>query len=729
MPNQQFTKLNLGMLNTAQDATNIKEFEGSVVEGLELDQIALQTLTGSDYTNLVQGTAGLPDTTLASLGSTNFRINSGSGFVEYETAGGWLSFPTVFGSDSAALVSIGLSEDDVVSTTIRDDMDSKLLTASSDGNVDYTLNIPDDKLTFTTTAVSNTGTTNTMSTTDDMSVKMSAAAYDGSTPWTLRAQDVIDITVVEDSGALDTTVKIEYVTLDNLTPTEINVNKNELVEIVSGVEVLFVNGTYTAAETGQITITFDAIVEVNFRSDSVGNVSMELIKGIPTYVTSGISVTFDDVAYDLGEFGSVALNVDDLPDGDYGYKVSQLAEAGGIYESTGGDLPRLAPSDTDKIIIKNFDDLGERISARVPEIDVPVTSDLTSEVFRLDEGENDFIRVDLSKATNIGGAVYLDTVRIVELDSIILLDQNDENETEFNAALKNTSEKYDQIFTKDNRLFRVPFDRKDLLVYSRAGEWWGWQRENSFAFDSDIARVISVRDPSTVGGTLTSVVFTENSIYHMTGGGFEGDPYTVTKQIDDIQVEANSIVNANGTLMFTTKSSDGVYNRGDYGQKVYEYDLQTLVEVSAKIQVNSVLNSTNSVEYAELLGGDKYVMKKNSLDDLLVYHRDAEGWCVTNAASETAGTWEWKSKKFTPSIMERFKLGNARKFKMDFDGTITLTFDVWYKNSDDVNTFSIDFDSVDRVEILNYLPHIKGSIWQFTLSGENANLYNMWMVR
>lgn len=628
MANQRLVRANLGYLNVAQDATNIKEFEAAELSALDADQIALQTLSNSDYFNTVQGTAGLPNTQAATVGKTDFRISGGN--LQYEATSGWLAFNTVFGSDSPTVV-VGLSDQNVASAQITDDMSTKLTAVAVDATADFTLNIPDD---------------------------------------------YIDIEVTAISADVDPTVDIRYRTTAN----------------------------------GWATLT--------------------VTKGVSTLLISGVSVTLaSGVAYATTDEGRVETSADDLPDGDYAYKGYRRAKDGGVYESAGGELPYIAPSDATKITIKNFDDLGERVKARVPEVTLFTPgANYEEKLFRRDEGENDYFEVDLTKITNISGSTYLDTLRIVEMDTLKPLDIADENESEINDAIGNASNQYAMIFSKDNRLFRVPEDRKDLILYSRPGAWWGWQRENSFALDADIVAFRDVRDPTTVGGTLTTVIFTTDGIYHLTGSGTEGDPYNLNKQIDNITVEANSIVNLNGTLMFVSKSTSGAYNEGNYGQKVFEYNLQTLTEVSARIQTNTTLLSTNAIEYGEMLGGDKYAFKKTGIDELLIYHRDAQGWISTTAAEETANTWTWKSKNFTPSVMERFKLGYARKFKLDFQGTVTVTFNVWYKDPSDVQTYTVDFESTGRTEVFNHLPHIKGSVWNFEVAGDNATLYNMWMV-
>lgn len=629
MPDQKHMRLNFGFRNTAQDRSLIKDFDAWQVNALDADQLALGTLTSSDYDSVLEGTAALPDRTSANLGGTNFRLNGNT--LEYEANIGWQSFNNVFGSASAKISAVGLSDANIASVQIVDNMSGKLTLASINVNEPFDLNVPDDVLTFEVTSASTSG---------------------------------------------------------------------------------------------------DATVDMQWKSNSNGYTAITITKGSATLITSGVYVVFQSgVAYSTSDVATVETSADDLPDGDYAYRDRARAPDGGDYQSTGGDRPYLSPSDSQLVTVKNFDDLGARTKARTPTFTLVPNVQWESIVYRRDEGENDYFRVDTSKLPTPSGSTYSDTLRIVEMDTIDPLDQNDESEDALNAAIFNSSKGYVQIFAKDNRLWRVPQDRQDLLLYSRPGSWWGWQRENSFAFDSNIASIIEVRDPTTVGGTLTTVIFTETGIYHLVGSGTEGDPYTLTKQIDDIVVESNSIVNMNGILMFVTKSDTGAYNQGRYGQKVYEYDLQTLTEVSAKIQTDDVLISTTAIESAEMLGGDKYALKKANDVKWNVYHRDAQGWVTTDATNEIANTWSWNSKNFTTEMMARFKLGYARKFKIDYVGDITVTFNVWFDEPENAQTFTVNFSSTTRREEYHQLPPIKGSVWNMELSGTNATLYNMWLVR
>jgi len=622
VPDQKFSRLGLGLLNTAQDSTNVKDFEGVVVDSLDLDMIALKELSSANYFSVVEGAAPSFDQT--TLGGAEFRINAGA--LEYKNIlGAWIPFSTAFSSASPALATLTLSEDQA-SAVLDDDMSGKL-TIGLDPVKGYPFSSPTDTVTITVTAESLVG---------------------------------------------------------------------------------------------------DADVSFSYTSKAGKNGSGTATKGTAFDIDDGwLSVTFaSGQAYAVSEIGLIATTADALNDGDYSYKAYYQAAASSQFQASNGDQPYLAPSSSSGITISNFNDLGDRISAKSSELTLTSVTDFVANVYRRDEGESDFLEVPLLGA----GPDYVDDTRIVELDLINTLPSKDEDETALNAAISNTSGQFSKIFEKNNRLFRVPTSRQDLLLYSRAGAWWGWSRENSFAFDSNIVSIVDVRDPTTVGGSLTTVIFTESSIYHLTGSGSEADAYILNKQVDNITVDPNSVVNMNGLLMFSTRSPNNIYNEGAYGQKVYEYDLQKVIEVSARIQNSPILLNSALVEYAEMIGADKYFMKKVGVDDVLIYHRDAKGWGLSSNASEAASTWVWQSKEFTPETMERFKIGYARKVKLDFSGALSLEFTVKHSQGSP-QVYTINYPNASRREELNFLPKIKGTSWSFKLTGVNCTLYNMWVVQ
>lgn len=774
MANQKLVELNLGLLNSAQDPTGIKDFEGSVVSSLDIDQLALGTLESSDYFSVVEGSYDASDS--AVVAGAEFAL-VGENLAYKNIYGDFIEFNNVFGTESVGLASLTQSEENIASATISDDMDGKLLSATVDAIGDYRFSLPEDYIDITVLEASPAGATNTINITNAMNGRMTAVEYDSTIPYTLDTQTTLTISVEIESLVGDGTVLMHWHNGVVVTPPPnvtyaregyVTVIKGQKNHVVSGVNVTFDVGAYPLGYSGTVVIDFQGSVSIGWRSktlglipnvasgpvgfgggssgDSLGStlggfsiavasliansyIRASVTKGVSSPIGYGVYITLDAGEYVVNEKARLEMRADDLTDGDYAYAVQYRAVANSTLEASNGDKPTLAPSASKKITIRNFNSIGDRVTAKAPQFEVVEVPNYEAFVYRRDEAELDFFQLDQSKATQVAATTFVDTIRIVEMDRLDKLEFDDESEDALNESIGNASEKYVKIFSKDNRLFRVPKDRQDLLLYSRAGAWWGWRRENSFAFDSNIVAFSSVRDPSTVGGVLTTVIFTETGMYHLTGTGTEADPYTLSKQIDGVVAEPASIVNMNGVLMFTTKSVDGSYNKGPYGQKVYEYDLQKLVEVSARIQNNSTLLSSAPVQYAEMLGGDKYFVKKTGVDDALVYHRDAQGWAVSNLANETAGAWVWKSKDFTPTVMRQFKIGYARKFKLDFVGQITIKFTVWYDSRDDEQTYELTLNNASRGEVINHLPPIQGTIWNFEISGNNAFLYNMYLIR
>jgi len=299
------------------------------------------------------------------------------------------------------------------------------------------------------------------------------------------------------------------------------------------------------------------------------------------------------------------------------------------------------------------------------------------------------------------------------------------------------------LFNKDNRLWTVPSDRKDLLLYSRENEWWGWKRENSFSFNGDITDVVTIRDINVVNGESTLVVFTTKGIYHVVGSGVESSPYVRVPMFggdgnSEIDTYAGSALPFNGSIFFLAKSTDGGYETGAYGQKVYEYNLQQLVELSGRIKKTGTLDGdTNELEFVSLVAGDKYILKKLTNDTCLVYHKDARGWLTYSA---TAGQdWTWESKKFDRGSKERGTVANASRFKMDYSGEVVLTFKVWNGlDPSDASNYSeksvtLGTPGGARNTIENMMPSNMGSQWSFKLVGTydvsgSGEVYNMWFL-
>lgn len=467
-----------------------------------------------------------------------------------------------------------------------------------------------------------------------------------------------------------------------------------------------VNETYDgiAADTYEL----DNNLRINFPEQSVG---------IPVA---------DDEIFEINVSSSSLL------DGDYSYKL-----VGVKFTDTDPYVEiHSTPSEPVSISLKNLDEAGDRVANLVPVIKIPpaISARIDGmdrvDVYRKDPDSTDYVKI--AENANAYAVEFLDTLLVSDLPRIEFLDEeSDETFTKLNEAIGNSSGNYEKVFNKDNRLFLVPSDRKDLLLYSREGDWWGWRRENSFVFNGDITDVVVLRDTMALERTVTLVIFTTKGIYHITGEGNVASPYFVvpvvgTDDFTNLSVQPNSVINANGTIMLMSKSSDGAYDTGAYGQKIYEYDLQKVTEVSGRIRSNTLIEGTGNVSYANLIGGDKYVTKLDTKTDGLVYHRDARGW----VAFDSDARWRWESKRFLTQQSSRTSPANAKAFKIDYEGNVTLTF-IYQRLGGTTNQSVVNLSSGSRITMENVLPYGMGEGWQIALEGADANaiVHNFWFVQ
>lgn len=412
----------------------------------------------------------------------------------------------------------------------------------------------------------------------------------------------------------------------------------------------------------------------------------------------------------------------------------------------------------------------------------PASNETEVWVFRRGPDDPDFIRI--ARVTTAGGntvylgdgtsvassaphITYVDSLRVSSIiDAYVLESEGDESMASIQAAIGNTNAGFSEVFVKDGRLWAVPVNRPDLLLYSRAGAWWGWQRNNSFSFDANITGIEVVKDPDSVGGELLTLVFTDDGIFHLKGNGTSASPYILQKAVQDVKVLDGSVVDMNGVVMFMTNctkdfntiyDTQKAYNYTNYGRKVYEYDTKSLVEVSARVQNDPMFADVNlsapvvdmSIQYAKLSGGDKYIVQRagtrplpySGAYDSLVYHKDAAGWVTRGTFSESRLEWQWASGWFTPDVLQRFKIEYSRFLKFDYEGYLILNF---YVQSGDALVQAAPSltlaASEDRKEMIVRMPTNLGRRWMFELKGKSYDLtspsrtimpvlYGMYFVR
>lgn len=396
------------------------------------------------------------------------------------------------------------------------------------------------------------------------------------------------------------------------------------------------------------------------------------------------------------------------------------------------------PSKSSEIVINNIDEAGERGSNDIPVVKIPAASPgyplFTDRVdlYRKDPDGDQFVKIAENK--NSGAISFSDKTPITELPRIEFLPNvGVESFEKINEAVGNSSGTFEKVFNKDNRVFVVPTGRQDLLLYSDENAWWQWRRENTFRFNGNIVELTPVRDTSVLTGQQTLIVSTTTGIYHLIGNGTEEIPYEVIPVIggdghSDLEVMSGSQINANGSIFLITKSADGSYEAGAYGQKVYQYDLQKLVEISGRIRDSEPLKGTGALSYATLVAGDKYVLKKSDQTLGLVYHKDARGWVYLDP--NTSG-WKWTSRYFTRDQLSRGTPAFAKQFKVDFIGSVTVRFYIEQKTQGDVQVKEINLSSIGfRKEYQNMMPSGMGRKWWLELEGDiESEVYGLWFVQ
>lgn len=412
-----------------------------------------------------------------------------------------------------------------------------------------------------------------------------------------------------------------------------------------------------------------------------------------------------------------------LPDGVYSYILVPA-----LFQSNPTEISEEPSSDPSTFTLNNLDELGERLANLVAIVTIPPAPTGASEMrlYRRDPDADDYVLIESNTSTS--SLTFEDTVKLSSIkDLTVYPGVKDEYFSDLNAAIGNTSDTFDKLFEKDGRLWLVPTDRDDVTLYSRAGDWWGWQRNNSFALSGSVQDLEFMRDTLAVGGSITTVLFTNEKIYHITGNGTEVGPYELTEAVKNVDTLADSVVNANGILMFSTVSTDNRYDTGHFGQKVYTYDLNKLTEVSAKFKNSSYVSSGEEEEFAVLRGGDKYFAKKENVDRAILYHKDARGLVEIDEDDEIAGDWIWESKTFSATNMDFNKILGARSFRLVMIGAITITFTVG--NGSTSRTYERVYNNISRVDITSLLPAVLGKEWSFKLEGFNGGIvYEMYMV-
>jgi len=665
--NRKFT---FGFLNTAQDPVDLKNAEASELSSIDADELALGKLISSDYLSV---TPTPPPFNSAVLGGRDFRIAltlSTPGSPATAGQPGYLEFEENSGSGDYLPVNIYDIGTPNPNTSYPPKADAPSIIAVNNENV--------------ATDAGDIETTDT--TTDEMEVQV-------------KPSTTISLTL----------------------PT-----RTYIIKITEPTPAVFHwECRYSTDPTTTVRATGGPIIDNTTFFDVLDNLQIR-------FPTIGALAT--EWAAALDDTGNYTVSQPSLTDGTYTYL--QVAVKNTSIDPV-QDVEGLASASA-TLEIKNFNDLGVRVDSVQPSTEYPTATfayTYVDEVWLYRKGidDDEFIRVHVFESGGSSPANDFDDNSLAsELVSLRVLKSADDNGfPELNGAIGNTSLTFDKIFEKDNRIWALPTDRKDLLIYSRQSDWWGWPRANAFSFEGDIVDITFTRDPTTVGGEFTMVVFTTNGIFHITGNGSQDKPYVLFPAIRNITVEQNSVVDMNGVIMFMTSSTTGDYDDGAYGQKIYEYNLQNVTEVSARVKTTPLITSTAGIQFAEMIGSDKYIIKKTGVDETLLYHRDVQGWVEVDATIEATGAWTWTSKQLTPNVMDRFNMSYARKFKVDIQGSIEFRFIVLGEGTNGIQkTITLTPSGFLRQEFIQRLPSLKGRKWQLVITAKSvgAVLYDFYFV-
>lgn len=398
----------------------------------------------------------------------------------------------------------------------------------------------------------------------------------------------------------------------------------------------------------------------------------------PISGTAGSNAGYSNVLYDIRICMNSALSYSDgdvfkfsvaqdlLEDGDYFYSVSQITQF-----VTGEEVETIY-SDPETVRIRNENYLGQLVSYGRPVITIARDADDDKWLYRKGPNDDEWVRIAII-ASGTGSVTFADNILVSSLIDIkTVTTLNPETLQGLLDVSGATSWAY--IFEKDNRLWAVPSDRKDIIFFSEPLVWWRWARTNSISFDGDFVGFTELRDSGTVELKNTAVFQTTSGLYNVYGDGTEDSPYLRVAHEKSFDSALNASVKVNNKIYIITDGAS--YDDGEWGRKLYEYDMVNLVELSAKLRGSApFLSDTVTVSYMNHIGGDKILIVLDN-GTTLVYHIKLEGFIETTSALETAGDWSWKSGIFHPIYSYATKLANVDKYGMVWQGDIDITFTI-----------------------------------------------------
>jgi len=462
--------------------------------------------------------------------------------------------------------------------------------------------------------------------------------------------------------------------------------------------------------------TFERYI-IGFDTTYTGTYAISGVNGTDaTYINIGwnLYIAMDQAeSYTANDEFIFNIATDLLEDGTYFYTVSQVKEI------DGKEIESLY-SDVESAKVSNEDNLGALIAYSRPVI--TITRDSTDDqwLYRKGPRDEEWYRIAIIESGS-GDATFPDNILTSSLiDTKIIADLNPVSMQALLDSVDSTS--WSHIFEKDNRLWAVPAQKKDVVFYSEPLAFWRWTKTNSLGFNGDFRGVASLRDPSNVSVQNTAVFVTSNGLYNVYGNGTDDTPYVRITHEGSFDTVADSLVKANNVLYMV---SDGAtYNDGEWGRKLYSYDLTRLTELSGIVQnSNPFVSNSKTISYVNQIGGNKLkiLMSDNTM---MMYHIRANGFGESNTTIEAADDWALKTATFHPQYSFMSKMMNVDKFRMEWNGTLTLEWTV-DGESQGVDTYTNA--SRDWEEFM--LPAQWGGNTELEINGDNgAILYDFFFI-
>jgi hypothetical protein len=431
------------------------------------------------------------------------------------------------------------------------------------------------------------------------------------------------------------------------------------------------------------------------------------LNGLYVSVPAALASTLND-----GDQFVFNVSEDLLDDGTYFYSVSMVTEINSL------EIESLY-SEVSNITLKNEDSLGALVATNKPGVTVTMDPNNRQWVYRKGPNEDEWVRIKIVEP-GTGDYTFTDNIQISSLiDTKIISVLNPDDLDGLLDASGATSWAY--IFEKDNRLWAVPADRKDLVFFSNPLEWWRWTRTNSIGFDGDFTGMTELRDTMSVELKNTAVFQTTSGLYNVYGDGTEDSPYLRVAHETDFSSTSNGSVKANNLIYMITDGS--TYEDGPWGRKLYSYNMKDLIELSGRVRnTPPFVSDTVGVSYINQIGGDKLLIVLDNGTNL-VYHIKLGGFLETTSALETAGDWNWKSGIYHPLYSFATKMGNVDKYALVWNGDIDITWSI-----DGVET-TVNHTATQRSYLEFQLPGNWGKEMTFEINGMGgAILYDMYFI-